>query len=424
MSEILQNETAESIESLTTAVEAPSYTQKRSFGQLLRGDLGFAPVLLTLLVIVIYFAITTNGIFLAPNNLSNLLQQIIGTGIASLGAALVLLLGEVDLSIAAVGALGAAVMGVLSERMGVPAGLAILAGLLAGAAAGTLNGFLIAYLRIPSFIVTLATSIGFTGLEFTLLQDQASLPIGNSTILVLAGSPYSFLPDLYGIGIPTVVLIIYAIFEILNYFRRKNVGLRTPPVYQFVIRLVFIGIIVEGLIAILENTPGPVKGTYLGVPISAAIWFGLILLVWLLLTKTTFGRHVYAVGGNKEASRRAGIGVVKTQVIVFALCSTLAAASGILLASRLNAVDAQLPSNLLLEAIAAAVIGGVSLFGGIGSVWSIILGALIIGSLENGLQLRSMSTDIQNMVEGAVLVIAVAADAIIRRAQARSKSGR
>jgi D-xylose transport system permease protein len=133
---------------------------------------------------------------------------------------------------------------------------------------------------------------------------------------------------------------------------------------------------------------------------------------------------VYAVGGNKEASRRAGIPVVRTKILVFVLCSTLAAAAGILLASRLNAVDSQVPSSLLLEAIAAAVIGGVSLFGGVGSVWSVILGALIIGSLQNGLQLRSMGTDVQNMVEGAVLIIAVAVDAIIRRAQSRSKSGR
>ncbi|HEX4206089.1 MAG TPA: inner-membrane translocator [Ktedonobacteraceae bacterium] len=424
MSKILQNESSESTESLTNAVEAPSYTQRRSFGQLLRGDLGFAPVLLTLLVIVVYFAITTNGVFLAPNNLSNLLQQVIGTGVASLGSALVLFLGEVDLSVAAVGVLGAAVMGILSERMGAPAGVAILAGLATGAVAGAFNGFLVSYLNIPSFIVTLASSIGFTGLEFTLLQDQAALSIGNPTILVLAGSAYSFLPDVYGVGIPTVILILYAFFEILNYFRRKKSGLRTPPIYQLVVRLVVIAVVVEGLIAVLENTPGPVPGTYLGVPISAAIWFGLIFVVWLLLKRTTFGRHVYAVGGNKEASRRAGIPVVRTKILVFVLCSTLAAAAGILLASRLNAVDSQVPSSLLLEAIAAAVIGGVSLFGGVGSVWSVILGALIIGSLQNGLQLRSMGTDVQNMVEGAVLIIAVAVDAIIRRAQSRSKSGR
>lgn len=424
MSEIVQNEKMESVQSLTAAVEAPSYQQKRSFGQLLRGDLGFVPVLLTLLVIVVYFAITTGGIFLSPGNLSNLLQQIIGTGIASLGAALVLLLGQVDLSVAAVGTLSGVVMGVLAERMGVPGGLAILGGLLTGAIAGTINGFLVAYLRIPSFIVTLATSIGFTGLEFYLLQDQAALALSNKTILLLAGSAYSFLPDIYGVGIPTLLVIIYAVATVMEHLQRQRIGLRTRPLYQVIGQIVLVFVIVEGVIAILENTPGAVPGTYLGVPISAAILFGLILIVWLILTKTTFGRYVYAVGGNQEAARRAGINVVLTQIIIFAMCSTLAAASGILLASRLNAVNSQVPNTLLLESIAAAVIGGVSLFGGIGSVWSIILGALIIGSLENGLTLRSMGTDIQNMVEGVVLVIAVTVDALVRRAQARSRSGR
>jgi len=143
-----------------------------------------------------------------------------------------------------------------------------------------------------------------------------------------------------------------------------------------------------------------------------------------VLTKTRFGRHVYAVGGNAEAARRAGINVTAIRIAAFTLCSTLAAVGGILAASRATAVASQISNNLLLDAIAAAVIGGVSLFGGIGSVWSIVLGALIIGSLENGLTLRSQGTDITQMVEGAVLVIAVTFDALVRRAQSRSRSGR
>ena len=142
--------------------------------------------------------------------------------------------------------------------------------------------------------------------------------------------------------------------------------------------------------------------------------------MWLVLTKTTFGRHIYSVGGNAEASRRAGINVVGIRIAVFTLCSTLAAIGGIVAASYANAVATQINPTLLLDSIAAAVIGGVSLFGGVGSVWSIVLGALIIGSLENGLDLKSQTTDVKQMVEGAVLLIAVTVDAVVRRLQARS----
>jgi D-xylose transport system permease protein len=160
--------------------------------------------------------------------------------------------------------------------------------------------------------------------------------------------------------------------------------------------------------------------SYHGVPYSTALLFGLILFFWLILTKTAFGRHIYAVGGNMEAARRAGINVVGMRIAVFTLCSTLAAVAGIIEASRNTAVYSAVSPTLLLDAIGAAVIGGVSLFGGRGSAWAIVLGLLIIGALENGLTLQSQGTDIKNIVEGVVLILAVIADALIRRAQARS----
>ncbi len=160
--------------------------------------------------------------------------------------------------------------------------------------------------------------------------------------------------------------------------------------------------------------------SYQGVPYSTAIFFGLIALFWLILTKTPFGRHIYAVGGNSEAARRAGINVVSIRITAFTLCSTLAALGGIILASHGTAVASAVDSTLLLNAIAAAVIGGVSLFGGRGSAWAIVLGVLIIGSIINGLALLSQGTDVSEMVEGVVLVIAVTVDALVRRAQART----
>ncbi len=422
MSEIVdKNPSPESINVAASTVEAPSYTQKRSFGQLLRGDLGFLPVLITFIAIAVYFEVVSNGLFLTPGNLSNLLQQIIAIGVDSLAVTLVLLLGEIDLSVAVVSTLCAVIMGVLAERLHLPPVLAIVIGILAGGLVGAINGFFIAFLRIPSFIVTLAASIAYSGLLLRFLGGQETLIIANPFILSLAGN---FLPDVLGVGLPTLVVILYAASIIWEQIQRRRAGLKTKTLIQLILQIGIVVVLVEGVVAILENTPSPTPGIYLGVPNAAAILFGLILLVWLVLTKTRFGRYVYAVGGNAEAARRAGINVVFIRIAVFTLCSALAAVGGILAASYADSVASAVSSTLLLSAIAAAVIGGVSLFGGKGSVWSIVLGTLIIGSLVNGLALKSQGEDVLEMVQGSVLLLAVTIDAVIRRIQAASKSGR
>ncbi len=394
------------------AVEVPSYMPRRTLGQLLRGDLGFVPVLLTLIVVLIYFTITTNGVFLHPENLSNLVGQIVTFGILGLGVTMVLLLGEIDLSIAAVSVFCSVVMAVLAERNGVPGLVAILAGLLAGAVVGLINGFFVAVLRVPSFIVTLAASIFYSGLLLHLLGTQSTLIISNSLILAIAGTPQSFLPNSLGVGLPLIAVLLYAISLIVSYVRRRRAGLRTVSLLQVVLQIVVATVLVVGAVVVFQS--------YQGVPYAAAILFALIVLFWLIMTRTSFGRHVYAVGGSAEAARRAGINVVGIRIACFTLCSTLAAVGGILLASRGTAVASLIDPVLLLNAIAAAVIGGVSLFGGRGSVWAVVLGALIIGSLVNGLALQNQGTDVSEMVEGAVLLIAVTVDALIRRAQQRT----
>jgi len=394
------------------SVERSEYMRRRSIGELLRSDLGFLPVLLTLIVVVAYFTITTNGLFLTPRNLSYLAQQMATIGLIGLGVIPVLLLGEIDLSSAAVSVLCAVIMAVCSERLGYPAWLAILIALLFGALIGALNGFFVAIIRIPSFIVTLAGSIAYSGLLLTLLAGQSTLPINNAFIVAIAGSPTSFLPDLYGIGLPALAVVLYAVAVLLGYRRRKKLGLRTQPFSRVALQLGIVAVIVAVVVGAFES--------YTGVPYSTAIMFGLIAVIWLVLTKTAFGRHIYATGGSTEAARRAGINVVGIRIAVFTLCSVLAAVGGIIEASRGNSVASQVDPTLLLDAIAAAVIGGVSLFGGRGSAWAIVLGVLIIGSLQNGLTLQSRGTDIQDIVEGAVLVLAVTADALIRRAQSRT----
>jgi D-xylose transport system permease protein len=402
--------------SAVAAVERPEYTRRRTFGELLRGDLGFLPVLATLILVVLYFEITTNGLFLTARNLSFLAQQMAEIGIVGLGSIMVLLLGEIDLSVAAVAQLCAVIMAICSERYGLPAIAAIPIALLTGALVGLLNGILVAVVRVPSFIVTLAGSIAYSGLLLFLMFGQTTLIVRNDFIVAIAGSPLSFLPDYLGVGLPAVAVILYAIGELYMHTRRYRMGLRTQPLSRVILRIAIVAVLVGAAVAAFES--------YNGVPYSTAILFGLILLFWLILTKTGFGRHIYAAGGNVEATRRAGINVVGLRIAVFTLCSTLAAVAGVVQASRNTAVYSAVSPTLLLEAIGAAVIGGVSLFGGRGSVWAIVLGVLIIESLDNGLTLQSQSTAIQQMVEGTVLVIAVVADALIRRAQARSSSGR
>jgi len=394
------------------AVEVPSYMPRQTLGQLLRGDLGFFPVLLTLVVIATYFEIASGGFFLLPRNLSNLVLQIAQIATDSLAVTLVLLLGEIDLSVASVGTLGAVVMGVVSARLGFPALAAILIALAAGALVGFINGLFIAILRLPSFIVTLAAFIGYTGLLLFLLNGQATLIINDPAINGIAGSPNSFLPWYLGIGLPTLAVVLYIGGVLLDQVNRRRAGLRTKSFWQLIAQIVAVVVVVEGAVTLFEN--------YQGVPYSTAILFFLILLFWLILTKTPFGRHIYAVGGNAEAARRAGINVAGIRIAAFTLCSTLAVVGGILGASRETAVSSQVDPLLLLQAIGAAVIGGISLFGGRGSVWSIILGALIIGSLVNGLALLNGTQAAAEMIEGAVLLLAVTVDAIVRRAQARS----
>lgn len=401
-------------EHTTSTVEAPSYRQRQSIGQLLRNDLGFIPVLITLIIIMVFFQVISKGLFFSSGNLTNLFLQTAQIGLLGVGIILVLLLGEIDLSVAAVSTLCGVILGVLSERVGggLPPLISIPGALIAGALIGFINGYFIAILRIPSFIVTLATSITYSGLLITLLQGQATLEIQNSFIDNIAGSPTSYLTDALGIGIPTVVVLLYVLYRVINYRRRQALGLRNPSLPSFAATLILTVVLVEGAVVIFESNHG--------VPYSTAILFGAILIFWIILTKTSFGRHIYAVGGNKEAARRAGISVVGIQLAVFTLCSFMAAAGGIIEASRTTSASTQVSSNLLLNAIAAAVIGGVSLFGGKGSIWSIVLGFLIIGSLANGLALLNLGADIVAIVEGLVLLVAVTVDALIRRAQARS----
>ncbi len=399
-----------------SSVEVPSYQPRQTFGQLLRNDLGFLPVLLTLILIVIFFEVASRGVFLYPENFSNLIVQVAPLGIAAVGIVLVLLLGEIDLSTFTVGIFCAVVLAVLTERQHWSAGPAIVVSLLCGLLVGAINGFFVAVLRIPSFIVTLAATIFYNGLLLLLLNGQTTQIIRDNFILGIAGSSTSYLTDFWGILLPVACALLYVGSLVYNYLARKRAGLKTVSMTRLVIQSVLAIVAVVGAVLLFE--------AYTGVPYSTALLFGIIIVCWLALTRTRWGRHVYAVGGNAEAARRAGIGTVGIRLGVFALCSMLGGVGGIVLSSHAASVASAIPPQAQLNVIAAAVIGGVSLFGGRGSVWSVVLGMLIVQCLVNGLALLNQSSEVQYMIEGLVLLIAVTVDALIRRAQTRSRSGR
>jgi D-xylose transport system permease protein len=378
--------------------------------RLRRGDIGQAPAALMLLVIIIVFEFFSDGVFLHPINLSNLILQEADVAVIALAAVLTLLLAEIDLSLAAVAYLCGAVTVVTSTNYHWPAVWALLAGLGAGVIIGTINGVLVAILRIPSFVVTLAGYIFYSGL-------LAQIEFPNTTITLfdpaIKGIMSNYLTFPWDVLSPIPIIVIYAGLLLYERQRRMKAGLVAGPLWAIWLKVGLLIAFVAVALFVFEDA--------LGVPYAMYIVFGVLIVFWLLLRFTTFGRHVYAVGGNSEAARRAGINVTMIRISVFALGSMLAGLGGILVTSRTTSAPTAVDPRLLLLAIAVAVIGGVSLFGGRGSVWGVVLGVLIIGCLENGLTLfSSASSAFEQMLEGAVLIAAVILDAITRRRRAVS----
>jgi len=381
---------------------------RRRLGQ---GELGSLPVLVGVAVIWAIFAIA-NPNFLTPGNLTNLVLQLAATGTISLGVVLVLLLGEIDLSVGAVSGVTAAVVAVLNVDHGVAGWLAILIGLAAGAAIGALQGFWVTRFRIPAFVVTLAGLLAWTGALLLVLGDTGTVNLTDSTIVGLANT---FFIPLYAWLLALLVAAAYAAAKLLERRRRVAAGLPIAPLRTIVTRMV---VLTAGALA-----AAAVLAADRGLPLALVIFTGLVVLVDLLIRRTRFGRHVLAVGGNAEAARRAGIRVDNVRLVVFTLASTLAAAGGILAASRLFAVSQSSgASDTLLNAIAAAVIGGTSLWGGRGSAYSALLGGLVIFSISNGMDLLGVQSSTKFIVTGAVLLLAATVDAVSRRG--RQAAGR
>ena len=335
-----------------------------------QGDVGSLPVILGLVLIWAVFQYL-NPNFLSPRNLTNLVLQITSMGTIAVGIVLVLLLGEIDLSVGSVSGLTASVMAVLNIKNHVPAPLAIASAIGTGAAIGALQGAWFARFRIPSFVVTLAGLVGWVGVQLLVLGETGTLNVLDPTIDNLT---LSFLSIQAGWALAAVAIIVVALDTYLVRRRRAAAGLDLPLLPGALIRL--------GLIAAVVLVAAFVLNSDRGVPIAFLILLGFVVLFHQLTTRTKFGRYIFAVGGNAEAARRAGISVNTIRVAVFTLSGVMAACGGILAASRLVAVNQSSGSgDVLLNAIAAAVIGGTSLFGGRGSVWSAVTGAVLLAAV-------------------------------------------
>jgi D-xylose transport system permease protein len=374
------------------------------------GDLGSLPIILGVIVIALIFQ-TLNQNYLTPRNFVNLIVQMAGITTIAIGVVYVLLLGEIDLSIGYVSAVAAVFM---TLRMRPPDGwpwfAAIVVALMFAALIGVVQGLIITRFQLPSFVVTLAGFLVWNGMVLILIGGGGTVVIQDPVVIGLANY---FLPTLWGWIVGAVVVALFAIGRIGRWRDRQRRGVSTTPLSILITQIVVTGLLVALVIYFANQDRG--------VP-----FVGIILLVLLtgftfLAERTQFGRYVYAIGGNMEAARRAGISVNRIRVMVFMISSLMAGVGGIVLASRLRSVDtAAGGGNLLLNSIAAAVIGGTSLFGGSGKVSSAFLGALVIASIENGMGLLGLSAGVKFVITGLVLLVAVLVDSLSRRSRSRS----
>jgi D-xylose transport system permease protein len=379
------------------------------------GDVGSLPAVLGLIVLVIVFTALRPETFINSFNFANLIHQAAAVIIIAMGLVFVLLLGEIDLSAGYAAGAAAAVMGIVSTNWGWPWYLAILACLVTGAVIGTFIGILVARLGIPSFVVTLAMFLALQGVLLQLIGEGGTIPIRDSTLLAINNND---MPVWLGWLLYVIVVVGYAVVVLRRGAARRKMGLLYEALQVTIFKIVTMAVLLGAATYYLstERSRNPAVTSIKGVPIVVAILVVLLVGLTFLLTRTSFGRHVYAVGGNAEAARRAGINVPGIKWICFIIGSTLAATGGIMIASRDNSISPSTGgASTLLYAVGAAVIGGTSLFGGKGRVADAILGGLVIAIIINGMGLLNQPSAVVFMVTGLVLLVAASVDAISRR---------
>lgn len=380
-----------------------------AFGRRVRaGDLGSLPVVAGLVIIWTVFT-SLNPVFVSADNLVNLLFDCSTVGVISLGIVCVLMVGQIDLSVGSISGFASALVGTLWVNAGWPVPLAILAALAAGALIGALYALLFNRLGMPSFVTTLAGLLAILGLQLYVLGPPGSINLPYDSALVTLGQQ-RVLPAAVSHGLALLPGLALVLLGLRTRERRRAARLSAPSALGVLVRAAVITVLLELVVAYLDRGRG--------VPLMFALFVALAAAMHYAMTRTRWGRSMHAVGGNHEAARRAGIHVGAIYASAFVLCTSLAALGGILTAARLASASQQAGTgDVNLNAIAAAVIGGTSLFGGRGSAWSAVLGIVVIQSIASGLTLLNLSSSLRFMITGAVLAIAVIVDSLARRSR-------
>jgi D-xylose transport system permease protein len=379
------------------------------------GDLGSLPAVLGLLVLALIFSVARSDTFLSPLNFANLFNQGAQVTFIAMGLVFVLLLGEIDLSAGYASGVCGAVMAILLTNRGMEWYVAIPAALLTGIVIGFGIGLLVAKLGIPSFVVTLAAFLGFQGVLLTMLDGGKNISITDEFVRALNNSNLSVLWSWVFTG---VSVLGFAFVQLNRYRRRASKNLITDPLGIVLARIGGLAALLVTATVVLtqERAINAAITSLKGIPIVVPI-IAVALVVWtFVLGRTTYGRHVYAVGGNAEAARRAGIPVDRIRISVFVIGSFMAAIGGILVVSRASSVDPNTGgSNILLYSVGAAVIGGTSLFGGKGKIINAVIGGAVIAVIDNGMGLMGFSPGQKYMFTGLILLAAASVDALARR---------
>ncbi|GGE02069.1 ABC transporter permease [Aureimonas endophytica] len=390
-------------------LDAPAKRPRRSFGELLANDLRALPIVIGLVALGIFFA-SQSDVFLTARNLSNLLLQSTVVGIMALGLMFVLLVKEIDLSIAAINGVTSVLMAKFVVEFGLSPWIAIPLAILVGAAIGSCSARWVTFVGVPSFVVTLGLGLALNGLQLILLPPTARYGLQQTGIEKIA------LTNISGVWAWLALAIGIAAFAGLvlsNVARRRKNGLEVSLMNAVVVPIASAAAFGAVVVAILS--------AHQGIPLIVLIFAVLLGIGGYILNNTRFGLYLYAVGNNEEAARRAGIKVPRIKMAAFAIAGGIAALAGVIAASRTLGVGVFSGGGvgggtLLLESIAAAVIGGVSLFGGRGSIHAALLGALVIGTVSNGLNLMGVENEVRLIVTGLLLVLAVSIDKLIERA--------
>ncbi|MEU0331996.1 sugar ABC transporter permease [Streptomyces sp. NPDC006193] len=372
------------------------------------GELGSLPVVLGLAIICIIFQVL-NSEFLSAQNISNITVTMVGTGMISVGIVFVLLLGEIDLSVGSVSGAASALAAVLTVNQGWPEWMAVLVAIAAGAAIGALHGFFFAVLGAPAFAVTLAGLLFWLGFMLKVLGEDGTINL-DSDGLIGQLTTYTFTDVAAAYGLAVVVVALFFVSSFLGNRRREAAGVPSRPLSDTLLR--------TALLAVVSFAAAFMYNQYKGLPLATVIFLALLVATDFVLRRTTYGRKIFALGGSVEASRRAGINVTAVRISVFAVSGGFAAIGGLFLASKIASANQSAGTgDLLMNAIAAAVIGGTSLFGGRGRTWNALLGVLVIVSIQYGLQLESIAEPVKYMITAAVLLTTVVIDSITRKTQ-------